>query len=237
MAINRTFQHSIPLINIEADAKLGPIRSANAQAILVIATRHEITAAGIETVLRAAGHCVAARCSCEADLVRSIDGYRPDIIVLAESIVGREAARAVSRLRALDHSVSIIFLLEAREAITVADLVNLHVQGVLLNVACAASLVDCVRSVHLGRKWIDPDLLCQLAIADQSSKITSSLTSREADIAHLVSLGLHNKQIARELRLSEGTVKMYLHHIYEKLRISGRTELVALRLRTEGACH
>jgi DNA-binding CsgD family transcriptional regulator len=56
-------------------------------------------------------------------------------------------------------------------------------------------------------------------------QIVSNLTSREVEIAHLVSRGLRNKEIARELHLSEGTVKMHLHHIYEKLRLGGRTQL------------
>jgi DNA-binding CsgD family transcriptional regulator len=56
-------------------------------------------------------------------------------------------------------------------------------------------------------------------------QIVSNLTSREVEIAHLVSRGLRNKEIARELHLSEGTVKMHLHHIYEKLRLVGRTQL------------
>jgi DNA-binding NarL/FixJ family response regulator len=194
----------------------------------VIATRHEITAAGIETVLQAAGHCVAARCSCEADLVRSLDACRPDIIILAESIVGRQATRTVSRLRAHNGSISVIFLLELSQAITAAGLLDLQAQGVLLRGACATSFIDCVSNVHHGRKWIDPNLLRQLASAQPFSQITSSLTSREADIAYFISQGLHNKQIARELHLSEGTVKMHLHHIYEKLRLGGRAQLAAL---------
>jgi two-component system nitrate/nitrite response regulator NarL len=239
MATDRTFQLSTPLIDIEADATLGPTSSAKAQAILVIVTRHEITAAGIETVLHAAGHRVAARCSCEEDLVRSLDAYCPDIIMLAENIGAREAMRTVSRLRARNWSAATIFLLGEHDAITASDLLDLDVEGILSSGACATSLIDCVRSVHHGRKWIDPDLLRQFAIAERSSQITNSLTSREADIAHLISRGLHNKQIARELDLSEGTVKMHLHHIYEKLRVSGRTQL-ALSMAsgsTEGISH
>jgi two-component system nitrate/nitrite response regulator NarL len=168
---------------------------------------------------------VAARCSCEADLLRSLNAHRPDIIMLAENIVGQEVTRTISRLRACNCSVAIIFLLEKNNAITAADLLDLRVQGILLSGACAASFIDCVNSVHQRRKWIDPDLLCQLAIAERSSQITSSLTPREADIAKLTSQGLHNKQIAHELHLSEATVKMHLHHIYEKLQLSGRTQL------------
>jgi DNA-binding NarL/FixJ family response regulator len=55
--------------------------------------------------------------------------------------------------------------------------------------------------------------------------MTASLTLRETDIVHLVLRGLRNKEIASKLRLSEGTVKMHLHHIYEKLHVSGRTQL------------
>ena len=61
-------------------------------------------------------------------------------------------------------------------------------------------------------------------------QIASRLTRREADIANLVSRGLPNKQIARELHVSEGTVKMHLHHIYEKLHLHSRTELALLAM-------
>ena len=61
----------------------------------------------------------------------------------------------------------------------------------------------------------------------------SNLTSREAEIARLVSRGLRNKEIARELHLSEGTVKMHLHNIYEKLHLGGRMQLA---LWMAGAC-
>jgi two-component system, NarL family, nitrate/nitrite response regulator NarL len=225
MASYRRFQFSTPDAEIEADVPPAATGSAEAQATLVIATHHEITAAGMATVLHAAGHRVAARCSSEDDLLRSVDAYRPDIIMLAENMVGREATRAVSRLRASNCAVSIILLLEEHDAIYASDLLDLDVEGILSIGVCAMSLIDCVRSVHHGRKWIDPDLLRRLSIAERSCPITRGLTLREADIAHLVSRGLHNKQIARELHLSEGAVKMHLHHIYEKLRFSSRTQL------------
>lgn len=54
---------------------------------------------------------------------------------------------------------------------------------------------------------------------------SQQLTARETEIALLVSQGLRNKAIARQLNLSEGTVKMHLHHVYEKLDLGGRSEL------------
>jgi two-component system nitrate/nitrite response regulator NarL len=188
---------------------------------LVIANRDEIARAGIEALLQPVGHTVIARCSREDDLLRSVEAYHPDIIILAENMVRQEAAKVILRLRAVDGSVAIIFLLEDRDAITVAALLDLNLEGILLNAMCARSVIDCVESVCHGRKWVDPNLLHHLAMAERPSR----LTPREAEIANLISRGLRNKQIARELHLSEGTVKMHLHHIYEKLRLSGRTQL------------
>src|SRR5262245_17280968 len=200
---------------------------------LVIAQQHEIACAGIEALLQTRGHSVVARCAHEDTLLRSVEVYRPDMIILAENIVRQEAQKTVLRLRARHCSVTIIFLLEERDATTTANLAGVDVEGILLGAACARSFIDCVESVRRGRKWVDPNLLRHLVTAERPSQIASSLTSREAEIAHLVSRGLRNKEIARELHLSEGTVKMHLHHIYGKLRLGGRTQLA---LSTAGVC-
>src|SRR5262245_9404020 len=209
-------------MDTEIDGTLESARPAGRKMpALVIANRHEIAGAGIEAILQAGGYSVIARCSHEDELLRFVEAHRPDIILLAENIVGQEAAKAVLRLRARTCSVAIIFLLDAHEAITTPELVDLDVEGILLSTARAVSVIDCVESVLHRHKWVDPNL----ATVDRSSQIADSLTSREAEIAHLVWRGLRNKEIARELHLSEGTVKMYLHHIYGKIRLGGRTQL------------
>jgi two-component system nitrate/nitrite response regulator NarL len=58
--------------------------------------------------------------------------------------------------------------------------------------------------------------------------MTASLTSREQEIASLVCVGLSNKEIARRLELTEGTVKVHLHNIFQKTQVSNRTAFVAL---------
>ena len=62
----------------------------------------------------------------------------------------------------------------------------------------------------------------------QSIMTMTLLTSREQEIASLASTGLSNKGIARRLELSEGTVKVHLHNIFQKTGVSNRTALVAL---------
>ena len=60
------------------------------------------------------------------------------------------------------------------------------------------------------------------------------LTARERQIVNLVSEGLSNKAIARQLKLTDGTIKVHLHHVFEKLGISNRTSLAALAIGQEG---
>jgi two-component system nitrate/nitrite response regulator NarL len=200
---------------------------------IMIANRHEIAGAGMEALLmQAGGHRVVARCSRVDDLLHVAEVHRPDIVMLAKNMISQDAAKTVLQVRERNCSVAIVLLLEERDAITAADLLDLDVEGILLSAARARSVIDCVESVRHGRKWLDPNLLRHLAVAERPSQTASSLTSREAEIAQLVSQGFRNKQIAREIHLCEGTVKMHLHHIYKKLRIGGRAQLIWM----VGAC-
>jgi DNA-binding NarL/FixJ family response regulator len=85
-----------------------------------------------------------------------------------------------------------------------------------------------VRSVHSGTPWIDRDIPSQRprpALGLPASG-AEALTPREVEIVRMVAQGLRNKAIGERLTISEGTVKVHLHNIYEKLGVDGRLELV-----------
>jgi two-component system nitrate/nitrite response regulator NarL len=69
--------------------------------------------------------------------------------------------------------------------------------------------------------------------SDKRIERLSLLTARERQIMSLVSEGLSNKEIARQLKLNDGTIKVHLHHVFEKLGVSNRTSLAALAIRQE----
>jgi two-component system nitrate/nitrite response regulator NarL len=66
-----------------------------------------------------------------------------------------------------------------------------------------------------------------------AKKAVTALTNRERQIIRLVSEGLSNKEIARRLKVRDGTIKVHLHNIFQKLRVSKRTALVAVHLSQE----
>jgi DNA-binding NarL/FixJ family response regulator len=91
-------------------------------------------------------------------------------------------------------------------------------------------LLECVRSVLQGRPWLDnhlpehrPDFLQDIP-PDLNSP--QPLTAREWSVVKLVVEGLPNKRIAQRLNITEGTTKLHLHHIYQKLQCSGRMNLM-----------
>ena len=65
----------------------------------------------------------------------------------------------------------------------------------------------------------------------EAASLRQLLTSRECEVLRLVAEGLSNKGVAEQLKISEGTLKLHLHHIYHKIGASGRSDLITLSRR------
>jgi DNA-binding NarL/FixJ family response regulator len=97
--------------------------------------------------------------------------------------------------------------------------------GYLLKDALQSDLVRAIRSVAAGEAFLAP--AAQLPLMELLGKPQSereSLTTRETDVLRLIAEGLSNKQIARRLNLTEGTVKGHVSQILAKLHLEGRTQ-------------
>jgi DNA-binding NarL/FixJ family response regulator len=89
-----------------------------------------------------------------------------------------------------------------------------------------------VRTVARGEQWIERETVTRAfrnyVARDGAARDAAALTPREVEIVRMVSQGLRNKAIGDRLSISEGTVKVHLHNIYEKLGVDGRLELVLI---------
>jgi DNA-binding NarL/FixJ family response regulator len=185
----------------------------------------EIFAAGIEAVLKLAACEVVRRCRSGNEMLRMAGLLRPEIIIASSGTLGDEAIATCRELQAGSCRLRIILLIETNPGTTPADLAEFSVDGLLMREASAAKLLECVKSVQVARFWLDPDLLRHIASPEHAIATLDNFTPRERGIIHLVALGMSNKKIARQANLSEGTVKMYLHHILAKLGLANRTQL------------
>ena len=100
--------------------------------------------------------------------------------------------------------------------------------GMVLKTSDPSLLIECIDAVAAGGRWIDPEIAQRTRQAQERAASAPPLTRRERELVELVRQGLRNRDIAAELGVTEGTVKVYLHAIFDKFRVENRTEL-ALR--------
>jgi DNA-binding NarL/FixJ family response regulator len=92
-------------------------------------------------------------------------------------------------------------------------------------------VVQCIRKVAAGEQWLERQstrqILEKMLRRETGTRgVIGLLTSREIELVRLVAAGLRNRDIADQLFISEGTVKVHLHNIYEKLNINSRMALL-----------
>src|SRR5262249_33439267 len=106
---------------------------------------------------------------------------------------------------------------------------RLGARGIVLKGMAPRVLEDCIRAVHAGEHWFKVDGLdLSTRLAQRQSvegELGTVLTPRELEIVRLVASRLENQENASRLSISVGTVKIHLHHVYDKLGLRGRTDL------------
>jgi len=160
-----------------------------------------------------------------------VEQYQPDVLVMdlrMPGLSGLDVLRALSAKNSRSRTVLLTAIVRDAE---VMEAVKLGVRGIVLKESSPDVLIDCVRRVHRGEQWIERETVTRALqrVLDRESaerEAGETLTPREIEIVRMVARGLRNKAIAERLSISEGTVKVHLHNVYEKLGVDGRLELV-----------
>ena len=198
----------------------------------MVADDHPIVLHGLQHLLeRQPDFQVVATCADGVATIGAVRAHRPDVLLLDLRMPGHSG---LDVLRALDqHGLRCrtVLLTAAVTDEEVLEAVRLGATGLVLKESTPETLLACIRRVHEGGEWIDRDTASRavrvaLGREEAARVITETLTPRELEIVRMVAQGLRNKTIAGRLSISEGTVKVHLHNIYEKLDVGGRLELV-----------
>lgn len=198
---------------------------------ILVADDHPLVLDGLEKLFSLEEDMdLVARCSSGTEVVPAVRLYRPDVAILdmrMPGMSGLEVARAMADAK-LD--VPIVVLTASLDEEDVLEALRLGVRGVVLKEMAPRLLLECIRKVHAGERWLEMGsirLALEKILQREASveQLQQRLTARELQIVKMVAEGLRNKEVASNLGITEGTVKMHLHAIYEKLDIAGRVEL------------
>jgi DNA-binding NarL/FixJ family response regulator len=202
---------------------------------LLVADDHQLVLRGVEGLFDEAEFQIVGLFSDGASAMAQIEQGTCDVAVLDIRMPGMSGIEILREVRGRRLPVKVVLLTSNIDDDDLVEIIREKVDGLVLKEAAVEMLVTCVKSVVRGAPWIDRDAMGRAVrrLAEGSGPSAARLTERELEVARFVAQGLRNKEIAGRANISEGTVKMHLHNIYEKLGVGSRTEL-ALHVRDEG---
>ncbi len=198
---------------------------------LVLADDHPLILDGMENLFLAENDFqVMARCADGEEALHAVRKHKPDILILDIRMPGKGGLVALQALRNEKLPTRVVILTGGVDEEEVAEAIRLGARGLVLKELAPKLLVQCVRRVHAGELWLEKRSVSSaleklLQREDGRREAAQALTPREIEIVKQVAAGLHNVEIAKRLFISEGTVKMHLHNIYQKLCVDSRTKL------------
>ncbi|MET0245667.1 MAG: response regulator transcription factor [Sphingomonas sp.] len=199
---------------------------------MLVAEDDPLTLAGIEILLDKTNFEIVAKVNSGAAALEILASARPDMLILDNSMPERTGLDVLRTLRNRGDNRPVILLTGSLNDLITKEAMQLGVNGIVIKSTAPRDLLVCLETVAQGRRWLDQEVMqraMDLAMSpDLSTDPLEGLSSRERAVAALVQRGLRNKEIADELGLTEGTVKVHLHKVFDKLGVRSRTDLILL---------
>lgn len=176
------------------------------------------------------------------ELIQNLPLKPPDLILLDFQMPGLSGVDALKKLRSKWPETKFVILTFSMDSQNLLDAISYGTDGFLLKDSSSRQILDQLDSVMQGKITINESGITILAKsmrtqgitpsltiekADKKNNILDDLTEREKQTFELISKGLSNKLIARELGISDSTVKVYVKSLLRKLELNSRLELAA----------
>ena len=153
----------------------------------------------------------------------------PDVIIVDKSFGIQSVLQWISDRRAERPETQIVVWGGSMTEVEALRFLQAGARGIIRKTCDLLTLLACLRAVSSGSSWMDDSVFRESGRVERNSR--SDLTPREQQVLELVEQGLKNREIARELGIRPGTVKIHLKHIFEKTGVRGRYGLALSVLR------
>jgi DNA-binding NarL/FixJ family response regulator len=199
---------------------------------LVIADDHPLVLNGMEDIFRLEKDFeLMAKCTNSAETLTAVRRHRPDVVILDIRMPVKDGLAITSELMAENIPTRVILYTAEINEDQLLKAFRMGIMGIVLKEMEPKFLVQCVRKVHAGDQWIERRMtrMCLEKMLRREAgalEMASLLTRSESGILKMVAQGLTNNQISKNLFISEGTVKVHMRNIYEKLKVNNRVALL-----------
>lgn len=161
------------------------------------------------------------------EAIQKFREHRPDVTLMDLRLPDMSGIDALIAIRADFPEARVIMLTTFEGDVEIQRSLEAGARGYLLKSMPPKELIEGIRHVFAGRKWIPPELAAHLA----EHLGEEALTEREIEVLQHIAGGNRNRDIAELLFISEETVKVHIKHIMEKLGATDRTQAVAIAVR------
>ena len=205
---------------------------------LVLADDHAVVRSGTRELLEQEQDLkIVGEASNGEEAVRLAQEMQPDVLVMDVRMPKMSGVEATRRIKAESPDVKVLVLTAHDDDEYVFALLQAGANGYLLKTAEIEELVRAIRTVAAGQSALAPEVTGKVVAQFTSGKSLpdvlsggqqnyDGLTDRELSILELVGQGLSNKQIGKQLFISDRTVQAHLSNIFSKLGVNSRTEAV-----------
>jgi DNA-binding NarL/FixJ family response regulator len=161
--------------------------------------------------------------------VNKARALQPDVILLDVVMPRKSGFDALPELRKVAPEARVIMLTMQTSPSAIRQALNSGAAGYVSKHASGTDLLDAIRRVASGSRYVDPELAGDLVVSDAAA-LTQAISERERDVLSLLAFGYTNQQIAAMLYISARTVDTHRAHIMQKLSLATRAELVLYAL-------
>ncbi len=207
---------------------------------IFIADDHEMILPGLKMIIESIPGCtVVGEAADGQSALEGILENRPDIAVLDLAMPTIAGFEVIRRIRRKEIPVAFLILSSFIEDRYIREAMDLSVNGYILKENSQTELINAIKSIRKGLKYMSPRILTRIVdsfssshnIQEKSGTVRDSLTQRELEIMQLITRGMTGKEVCAVLNISYSTLKTHKANIMKKLKISTTNELLVYAMK------
>ncbi|WP_406065834.1 response regulator transcription factor [Streptomyces sp. NBC_01077] len=210
-----------------------PEEDRSAPRVLIV-DDHPLFREGLKAALESTGAAlVVAEATTGAEVPEAVAQHRPDVVVMDLSLPDISGIEATRRLAEEHPGLPVLMLTMSDDDASLLAALQAGARGYVVKGAGSDEVLFALRTVAAGGAVIGSDIAARLSPLlsggrqHDAERLFPTLTAREVEVLELIARGHDNRRIARELVLSEKTVRNHITHVFDKLQVTSRAEAVA----------